>query len=128
MREQNPYSSPQQQSTAEPGRRAFRRFRGLAIHLCGYGALVIFASFLVFVAKRYHSVYGWAHQPNRNVSPEQFYQSANYANNAILLVVAITIFFTIRGKYLPGKIIGIISALACMALFIHGCGHVAVRY
>jgi len=115
-------------SGAEPNGSIFSHCRKVLVCLLGYGSLVSFSLFLVFVAKRYHSVYGWAHQPNRNISPEQFYRSANNANNAILIVVAISIFFAFRDRYLPGRIIGGLCVIACLIVFIHGCGHVAVRY
>ena len=100
----------------------------LLVHLAGYGSLAAFAWFLVFAAKRYHSVYGWAHGPGRNISPEQFYQSANNANNAILLIVVLAGLLTVRGKYVPGKFIGIFCILICLGLFIHGCSHVGARF
>ena len=60
--------------------------------------------------------------------PEQFYQSANNANNAILLIVVLAGLLTVRGKYVPGKFIGIFCILICLGLFIHGCGHVGARF
>ena len=102
--------------------------QNLFVHVAGYGLLVAFSAFLVFAAKRYFAVYAWAHQPNRTISPEQFHDAANNSNNAILIVIAVASYFTIRGKYRPGKIIGLLAVVACFALFLHGCDHVSVRH
>ena len=84
--------------------------------------------FLLFTAKKYHSVYGWAHGRGRNISPEQFRRTANLANDAILLVIAVAIYFTMRRKDRIGKVMGGICIVACFAIFIQGCGTVSVRF
>ena len=127
MIDENPYSPSA--TTPEPRKQSLViHVQRLLIHLVGYGVLVAFAAFLVFAAKRYFSIYAWAHQPNRQISPEQFHDAANNYNNAILLVIGVATFLTIRGKYKPGKIIGCLAILACLALFIHGCGYVGIRH
>ncbi len=55
--------------------------------------MVAFSLFLKFAAHRYHEVYCWAHHPDHNISPEQFYRRAGNASFGILLVVAAAVFF-----------------------------------
>ena len=127
MVNENPYSPPKHLDT-ESRLTVAQHLYQLAIHMVGFGSLVAFASFLLYSAKRYHSVYGWAHGAGRNVSPEQYYQSANNAVNAIFLVAAIAAYFTVKGKYTPGKIAGGLCVIACLILLFQGCGHVCVRF
>ena len=105
-----------------------QHFSASLIQLTGYGSLVAFSWFLTFAAQRYHSVYGWAHQFGQNTSPELYFQSAQNMNKAILPIVAVAIFLTIRNQYLLGRIIGGICVLTCLALFVHCSGHVGVRF
>ena len=128
VNEENPFSSPQERSTVKPSPSLAVVFRQVVFDLLGYGTLVAFSCFLLFSAQRYHSVYGWAHGQGRNISPEQFYQSANFANNTILLVVAICIYFVVRSPSLVSKIIGGICTVACFVIFLQGCGAVGTRF
>ena len=128
MNEDNPYSSPKERASSESTTLLLLHAKQIIVHLLGYGALITFASCLVYAAKRYHSVYAWAHRQGRNISPEQFYQSANNANNAILLVAGVAIFFVVRGNYKPGKYIGGLCIVCCLIIFVHGCGHVGTRH
>ena len=127
MVDDNPYS-PSQITPEARGFSLAGHMGKLLVHFAGYGLLVAFSAFLVFAAKRYFAVYAWAHQPNRAISPEQFHDAANNSNNAILIVIAVAFYFTIRGEYRPRKIIGVLTIAACVALFVHGCAHVGVRH
>ena len=128
MNGENPFSSPIEPTDVEPSQSLVVAFRILFVDLLGYGTLVAFSLFLSFAAKRYHSIYGWAHRPEHNISPEQFRQTANLANNAILLVVAVAIYFAARCKNQTGKVMGGICVATCFAIFIEGCGTVSVRF
>ena len=128
MNDENPFSSPTERSAAEPARSLNFNLRQLIFDLLGYGTLVAFSYFLQFAARRYHSVYGWAHQAGRNISPEQFYQSANNATYTILLVVVAAIIIAIRSKNLSSKIIGGICVVACLWIFFQSIGYVSARF